>query len=138
MVSASAKPAAEQIDGARPNMSLQRTMGTIVENFWITGLFVLVVASSTTSVKGQVQAKTVQKQFVSGRQLVKSNCIDCTGGTRAGMEEGIRAVEEALQAGYPDQKAAYKLLLNAYDELAPTQRRIRQRIRLMQRRDLRS
>jgi tetratricopeptide (TPR) repeat protein len=40
------------------------------------------------------------------------------GGNRTGMEEGVRDIEEALKAGYPNQKAAYKLLLNAYDNLA--------------------
>jgi hypothetical protein len=88
-----------------------------VKNFWITGLLILVV-SFTSFAGGQAQAKPGQRQFARGRYLIQSNCVDCMGGNRAGMEEGIREIEEALKAGYPNQKTAYRLLLNAYDDLA--------------------
>jgi hypothetical protein len=52
--------------------------------------------------------------FVKGKELIENNCIDCMGGTQAGMEQGIREVEAALQAGYRNKKAAYELLSDAY------------------------
>lgn len=67
---------------------------------------------------GQAATKPGQKEFARGRHLIESNCVDCMGGGRAGMEQGIRQVEAALKAGYPAKKAAYKLLLNAYSNLA--------------------
>jgi hypothetical protein len=101
-----------------------------MKNFWSIGFLSFVVSFSgfaaghaavkpgqTTVNPGQA-AKPGQKQFVRGRRLIESNCVDCMGGGRAGLEQGIRLVEEALNAGYPNKKAAYKLLLNAYAELA--------------------
>lgn len=59
-------------------------------------------------------ANPANKQFVHGKHLIQNNCIDCMRGSRAGMEEGIKEVEAALSAGYPNKKAAYKLLEEAY------------------------
>src|SRR2546423_27412 len=88
-----------------------------MKNLCITG-FLILVFSCASFATGQAAAKPGQKQFARGRQLVGSNCVDCMGGSRAGMEEGIREIEAALKAGYPNKKTAYKLLLNAYSELA--------------------
>lgn len=52
--------------------------------------------------------------FHKGKQLIENNCIDCMGGTQAGMEQGIREIEAALEAGYGNRKAAYLLLEDAY------------------------
>jgi hypothetical protein len=49
--------------------------------------------------------------------LIQSNCVDCMGGSRAGREEGVGEIEDALKAGYSNKRAAYKLLLDAYGEL---------------------
>lgn len=55
--------------------------------------------------------------FAAGKKLIEENCIDCMGGTQAGMEQGIREVENALTGGYRDRKAAYELLADAYAEM---------------------
>jgi hypothetical protein len=60
---------------------------------------------------------SARKHFERGKKLIENNCIDCMGGEQAGLEGGIREIEAALQAGYRDQKAAYKLLSDAYAEM---------------------
>ena len=64
------------------------------------------------------QAKTVDnasaRHFDKGKELIESNCIDCMDGTQAGMEQDIKEIEAALQAGYRNRKAAYELLSDAY------------------------
>ena len=55
--------------------------------------------------------------FDKGKELIENNCIDCRGGTQAGMVQGIREVEAALQAGYRNRKAAFELLSDAYADM---------------------
>jgi len=88
-----------------------------MKTFWRIGLLSLVVGVAGLAT-GQVTPKPGQKEFARGQHFIESNCVDCMGGGRTGMEEGIRQMEAALKAGYPDKKAAYKLLLNAYSNLA--------------------
>jgi hypothetical protein len=88
-----------------------------MKNFWSIGFLSLMVSFAGFA-SGQAAVKPGQKQFVLGRKLIQSNCVDCMDGSRAGMEQGIRQIEEALKAGYPNKKAAYKLLLSAYANLA--------------------
>lgn len=56
--------------------------------------------------------------FAKGKKLVEDNCIDCMGGTPKGEEEGIRELEAALQAHYEQPVAAYKMLADAYANMA--------------------
>ncbi len=88
-----------------------------MKNFWSIGVLSLVVSLAGFA-PGQAAVKPGQKQFARGRQLIQANCVDCMGGSRAGMEEGVRQIEAALKAGYPNKRAAYKLLLSAYADLA--------------------
>jgi hypothetical protein len=88
-----------------------------MKNFWSIGVLSLVVSLSGFA-PGQAAVKPGQKQFARGRQLIQSNCVDCMGGGRAGLEQGIQQIEAALKAGYPNKRAAYKLLLSAYADLA--------------------
>jgi len=88
-----------------------------MKNFWSIGVLSLVVSLAGFA-PGQAAVKPGQKQFARGRQLIQANCVDCMGGGRAGMEEGVRQIEAALKAGYPNKRAAYKLLLSAYADLA--------------------
>jgi hypothetical protein len=85
-------------------------------NVWSISVLSFVVSIAGFAV-GQATVKPGQKSFARGRQLIQSNCVDCTGGSRAGMEEGIRAIEDALKVGYSNKRAAYKMLLDAYGEL---------------------
>lgn len=80
--------------------------------------FLSLVVSFAGLAAGQTAVKPGQKQFTRGRQLIQANCVDCMGGSRAGMEQGVRLVEEALKAGYANKRVAYKLLLSAYANLA--------------------
>jgi hypothetical protein len=88
-----------------------------MKTFWSIGLLSLVMGLAGFAAS-QAAPKPGQKQFARGRHLIQSNCVDCMGGGRAGMEQGIHQIEEALKAGYPNKKAAYKLLLNAYSDLS--------------------
>lgn len=56
--------------------------------------------------------------FAHGKKLVEDNCIDCMGGTQQGEEEGIRELELALQAQYEKPVEAYKVLADAYANMA--------------------
>jgi tetratricopeptide (TPR) repeat protein len=87
-----------------------------MKTFWTIG-FLSVIVSFAGFASGQTAVKPGQKQFVLGRKLIQSKCVDCMDGSQAGLEEGVRQIEEALKAGYPNKKAAYKLLLNAYANL---------------------
>jgi hypothetical protein len=64
--------------------------------------------------KATGQQSVARQQFQRGKQLIENNCIDCMGGTQSGVEKGIKEIQAAVDAGYPDQKAAYKLLEEAY------------------------
>ena len=92
-----------------------------MKNFWSIGFLSLVVSLAGFAA-GQAAPKAApkpgQKEFVRGRHLIQSNCVDCMGGGRPGLEQGIQLVESALKSGYPDKKAAYKLMLDAYSNLA--------------------
>jgi hypothetical protein len=87
-----------------------------MKHFWSIGILNFVVAFAAFGF-GQTSVKPGEKQFSEGRQLIQANCVDCMGGSRAGMEQGIQEIEEAIEAGYPNKTATYKLLLNAYTEL---------------------
>lgn len=58
------------------------------------------------------------RHFEKGKQLIENNCIDCMGGNLQGMEQGIKEIEAAINAGYQDKKTAYKLLSDAYANMA--------------------
>jgi hypothetical protein len=82
-------------------------------------LFVLLLAApALPGAQTADQAKKVEtdasQHFNKGKELIENNCIDCMDGTQAGMEQGIKEVKAALQAGYRDRKAAYELLSDAY------------------------
>jgi hypothetical protein len=87
-----------------------------MKTFWSLGFLSCVLGFAGLAF-GQAAVKPGQKQFAHGRHLIQANCVDCMGGSRAGMEQGIREIEEAIKAGYPNKAAAYKLLLNAYMDL---------------------
>jgi hypothetical protein len=60
---------------------------------------------------------SAKEHFERGKKLIENNCVDCMGGSQVGLEGGIREIEAALQAGCGNQKAAYKLLSDAYAEM---------------------
>jgi hypothetical protein len=59
-------------------------------------------------------AQSSAEHFAIGRELIENNCIDCQGGTQAGMEDGLREIEAALAQGLPDRIPALKLLADGY------------------------
>src|SRR6266851_2086169 len=63
------------------------------------------------------QTTAGQAHFLKGKQLIEDNCIDCMRGTQAGMEQGIQEMNQAIEAGYPGKKAAYKFLLDAFKHM---------------------
>lgn len=64
------------------------------------------------------QEPLAKEHFARGKALIEANCGDCMGRTRQGLEKGISEVLKAIEAGYDDQIAAYKLLAEAYNTLA--------------------
>jgi hypothetical protein len=85
------------------------------------------VAALLLTGKGQSQVQGVDpardthvalQHFQKGKQLIEDNCIDCMGGTQQGMEQGIKEMEAAINAGYRDKKAAYELLSDAYGDMS--------------------
>lgn len=79
----------------------------------------LVITSSIFLCHGQTKVlPQAQEHFLRGKDLIENNCIDCNGGTEAGMIEGIKEIEAAIQAGYNDQIAAYKLLADGYNAMS--------------------
>jgi hypothetical protein len=59
-----------------------------------------------------------EAHFTRGKQLIEKNCGDCAGGSKNGLEEGINEVLKAIDLGYRDPKAAYKVLADAYSTMA--------------------
>jgi hypothetical protein len=55
--------------------------------------------------------------FEHGRELIQANCVDCMGGNRAGLEEGIKEIEQPIKAGSVQKKEGYQLLLDRYANL---------------------
>jgi len=88
-----------------------------MKNLWSVRFLVLIVSFAGFAAS-QTAVKPGQKEFVGGQISIQSNCVDCMDGSRARLEQGVRQIEEALKAGYPDKNAAYKLLLSAYANLA--------------------
>jgi hypothetical protein len=63
-------------------------------------------------------AQTAESAFAEGKALVEANCADCTGATAERLKEGLRDIERALELGYSDSAAAYRLLGEGYGALA--------------------
>ena len=76
--------------------------------------FVFAVTSGFAQAAKSTVKQTPAQQFAHAKELIENNCIDCEGGTRAGMEQGIQEMKQAIAGGYQDKAAAYKLLDNAY------------------------
>jgi hypothetical protein len=53
-----------------------------------------------------------------GRALVEKNCGDCMGSSPEALQQGIRKVELALEAGLADRAEAYRLLADAWSQMA--------------------
>lgn len=85
-----------------------------MRRFWI-GLVVLVTISFASTI---AVAESAQQQFEKGKQLIESNCADCMGSTKEALKLGVAEVSKALDMGYGNKVAAYKLLADAYNTLA--------------------
>lgn len=53
-----------------------------------------------------------------GRALIESNCGDCMGSSAQELRRGIQKVERALELGSPDRAEIYRLLADAYGQMA--------------------
>lgn len=62
-------------------------------------------------------AQSAEQHFQRGRQLIESNCGECTGASKKGLEQGIDEVNKAIDMGYSDKIAAYELLADANNTL---------------------
>lgn len=65
-----------------------------------------------------VQGQSAKERFLRGKELIETNGPDSMGATRHGFEQGIAEVRKAIGEGYEDQIAAYKVLAEAYNDLA--------------------
>jgi tetratricopeptide (TPR) repeat protein len=66
---------------------------------------------------GHAAAGEADQLFTEGLALIRKNCGECLSATRAGLEDGIDAVETAIELGY-DELAGYKALARAHNTLA--------------------
>jgi tetratricopeptide (TPR) repeat protein len=55
--------------------------------------------------------------FAQGKKLIEDNCVECMGGNRSGLEQGINEMQKAIDLGYQPAKDPYKLLEDAYANL---------------------
>lgn len=81
-------------------------------------ILVLAVIGLLVEGAARPQDQSAAQHFVRGRELIEANGVDSMGSTRKGFEEGLAEVRKAIELGYPDKAAAYKLLANAYNTLA--------------------
>jgi tetratricopeptide (TPR) repeat protein len=79
--------------------------------------FILLIILATRLTLAVVQDVEPAKRFLKAKQLIEENCSDCMGATREGLEQGIGEVTKAIDQGYKDRVAAYKLLARAYNTL---------------------
>jgi hypothetical protein len=83
-------------------------------------LFLAANAQTGTQTGSQIKKidSAAARHFDKGKELIENNCIDCMDGTQSGMEQGIKEIEAALEAGYRSRKAAYELLSDAYAHMS--------------------
>ncbi|MCI0540562.1 MAG: hypothetical protein L0Z50_35630 [Verrucomicrobiales bacterium] len=78
----------------------------------------LTVAAFLIAALATAQMQSAKEHFVRGKELIEANGADSMGATRHGLEKGMAEVRQAIDHGYEDQVAAYKLLAHAYNTLA--------------------
>lgn len=81
-------------------------------------LIVIAVTGLLIGSAATPQDQIAAQHFVRGKKLIEHNGADSMGSTQQGFEEGIAEVRKAIELGYSDRAAAYKLLANAYNTLA--------------------
>jgi len=80
-------------------------------------LFVLAILSMSGFTAIIVYSQENEYYFVRGKKLIESNCADCSGASKQGLNEGVALVNKAIDTGYKDTLSAYKLLADAYNTL---------------------
>jgi tetratricopeptide (TPR) repeat protein len=83
--------------------------------FLVSLILLTAISLSTTAA---ASAQTAERHFQRGKGLIESNCADCMGSTKKALKEGIADLNKAIDMGYSDKVAAYKLLADAYNTLA--------------------
>lgn len=78
----------------------------------------LLLAGLVPAVPGAVLAQDAEQLAREGRELIEANCGDCFEGGRAGLEEGIAKLAEALELGLDEPAAGYRDLAGAWSSLA--------------------
>ena len=81
-------------------------------------LVALVVLVTISLVSMTAVAQSAEQNFQKGKQLIDSNCADCMGSTKEALKQGIAEVNKAIEMGYRDKVAAYRLLADAYNTIA--------------------
>lgn len=76
------------------------------------------IAGFTFQANIYAQEADIQQRFEQAKKLIESNCGDCMGGTKKGLEEGIAELSAIMDLGYSDKVKAYKLLAYAYNEMS--------------------
>jgi hypothetical protein len=79
----------------------------------------LLAASAALPARAQSDpAQTAEQAFAEGKALVETNCADCAGASAQELEQGLQKIERALELGFADGAAAYRLLGEGYGALA--------------------
>lgn len=93
----------------------QTTMFKIVKVILLMTIPLLGVGAHDMRGGGQSRADSL---FAEGETLIQENCGECVGSTQEGLEAGVELIVKALEHGYDDREAAYRLLVSAYRQLA--------------------
>lgn len=83
----------------------------------LTALALLAGAAAVAAAQAPAPEEAA-KLFSRGKAQAEANCADCTGSSAAALEEGLAAIRRAVEMGYPDRAAAWRLLAESYGALA--------------------
>ncbi len=92
-------------------------MNKLMHSVSASGRRVVLVALCEAFLGDVVERGCAISRFERGRVLVQNNCYNCIGGSREGMEEGVRLIVDALEHGHGEALEAYELLVVAYNQL---------------------
>ncbi len=81
-------------------------------------LLALLLAGSTAArAQAGPEAETT-RLFAEGKAQVEANCADCMGSRADALAAGLATLRQALDLGYPDRAAGFRLLAEGWGNLA--------------------
>lgn len=81
-------------------------------------MFLVFLLSTLVSMPVIAAPDEAAKHFAKGQMLISNNCGECVDASRKGLENGIAELKLADGKGYADKAAIYKLMYQAYGDVA--------------------